>query len=311
MGDILDDFLDTDNTMDKIKSECEEVGASTLNGSNNTEYDKNITVNLTDSVRELAVKKSLVPRKYANAKFDIEYIKDMVGKNIKGTMYRVENFNNYINICCEILSDIRLGRLPERSWIIGAPNDFGKTTFVNECIITMEDKGMKTVPYISLFELAELRVNEEQRLLNSFYYKDMHKQQSDANGYTYIEPKSSDFIKKPVDVVGNYSWSEYMNSDCLFCYFSDVSSRQVESRVLYHILSVRGAKCLPTIVMISTSLNPYIMDRILKEQVWDEILDNAQYSTNDKGIYDKVKHISTYKFRRNPIAEREDNNATY
>ena len=68
--------------------------------------------------------------------------------------------------------------------------------------------------------------------------------------------------------------------------------------MLYQLLSIRGAKGLPTIAMISTSLDPYVNDYTLKELVWDEIK-----STKDEAdSYDRVTHISCYKKRKDSLA---------
>lgn len=301
----IDGFFggDLEELIKDVEAENDGEGTNIKVGSNHNNFDKTLTYSISDNVRELAVKKSLVPKDFKDAKFDADNLKEKLSKMINGSIYRVENFNDYIGICCKILSNLRLGKLPERSMLIGAPNDFDKRTFVNECIITMEEKGMKTVPYVSLFELSELRMSEEHRVLNSFFYKEVKKSQSDIDGYTYLNPMTADFIKKPIDITGNYSWSEYINSDCLFCYLSDVMVRQSESRVLYGILKTRSIKRLPTIVMMATSLEPYLRDKKLKEQVWDEILDTG---SGYGDIYGRLVHKSTYKVRRNLIGERED-----
>lgn len=244
--------------------------------------------------REIAVRKRLIPKKYTGASFDIDKITENISNQAKmlGQLYKVVKFNEYADVCNSIISTLRTGNLPNKSYLIGAPNGFGKTSFANECIMLMSKHSMQAVPYVSLFELAEIKVAEEHRLMDAFSYRT--KSTAEGNrAYTYIESKEPDFIKSPEIITGNYSWSEYINAECVFCYFTSVSSKNLESRVLQQLLNIRATKGLPTIVMISTSIDPYIMDRTLKEQVWDEIL---SYNDN-KNDFDRVSHVSCYKVR--------------
>ena len=77
----------------------------------------------------------------------------------------------------------------------------------------------------------------------------------------------------------------------MFVHFTDVVSKDLESHVLYQLLNIRGSKGLPTIAMISTSLEPYIKDTMLRELVWNEIL---EYDV-DANSYDRLIHVSCYK----------------
>ena len=251
----------------------------------------------------MAVGLKIVPEHYRNVRFDEYSIRNnLINQHKKSRKaYRVHHFKDYMEICNEILTALRSGNVPRRSWIIGAPNGFGKTSFVNECLMTSLKNGWITVPYISLSELAEIRVAEEQRLMKPFSYEATTKYWSEEQQdyltegqyYSYTNGKHAhDIIKKPKIVQSAHSWSEYMNAKCLFVHFTDVVSKDLESHVLYQLLSIRGAKGLPTIAMISTSLDPYLRDIQLKELVWNEILDY-----NDNDTYDRVKHVSCYKMR--------------
>lgn len=276
----------------RVQEEAKESGSEVYKEAERTEVDKRIQPEIKMTTRDLAVAKKLVPERYKNAEFDADRIEEAFKEDMKRlhNMYSVEKFSRYKEVCYGILTTLRTGNLPDRSWLIGAPNGFGKTTFANECIMIMEEKNMRTVPYISLLELAEIRIAEEKRILRGIDSRNMN-----DNGYTELG-------KMPVDVTGCYSWSEYMNSECLVCYFTDVASRNIESRTLYQILSIRAAKALPTIVMIATSLKPYVNDITLRDQVWSEILgvENLKYG------YDMLTHVSCYKLRRNAIMNAEE-----
>ena len=281
----------------KIKEEAEKAGMNIKY----TEKEKQhkIFYGLTEADREQAVIEGIVPKSYKYASFDIERIRDNLRAQYKRSkgLYKVYRLDKYSQICLEILSTIRMKKLPGRSYLIGAPNGFGKSSFVNECLITLRKQGYKVVPYISLWELAQIRVDNEHKIMNPYRkYKEANRD------YSYTEPnKVVGYLKKPEIVTGRFSYSEYINADCLFVSFTDVISKDIESHTLYQLLNVRGIKGLPTIVMISTSLDPYENDRALKEQVWDEI---KAYDEN-KDCYDRVYHISCYK-RKNMGLENKD-----
>lgn len=294
--------------IDSLKEEASKIG---ININTEKEVEKPEKMELISSdYRDLAVKIKLIPENYRDVKFDENKIKENLREQNKRSarMYRIHRFKQYISICSEILTSLRQGVLPKRSYIIGAPNGFGKSSFVNEALITMSQFGWVCAPYISLSELAILRAAEEQRLLRPFDERLKHMKYNvdvdefiKQNGfpeYNYRKPKEPiDLVKVPTVITSNYSWSEYINAKCLFVHFTDVISKDLESHVLYQLLSIRGAKGLPTIAMISTSLDPYVNDFTLKELVWDEIK-----STKDEpDSYDRVTHVSCYKKRKDSL----------
>lgn len=302
IDNALDDIgLKTSDISDVIKKEAEEANMKLETGEKDSLKPVKY-VKLTDADRQFAVDRRLVPEHYKNVRFEEWSIKENLKiqhRKSRG-LYRVLHFKDYMDTCNEILTTLRMGLLPRRSWIIGAPNGFGKTSFVNECLITMLKNGWLCAPYISLHELAGIRVAEEQRLMRPFSYKATTSIYSEDHGDYLTERQfyaykngvlARDVIKNPVIIQSSYSWSEYINAKCLFVSFTDVVSKDLESHVLYQLLSIRGAKGLPTIAMISTSLDPYIRDLDLKELVWNEILDYNE----DKNSYDRVKHVSCYK----------------
>ena len=278
------------DTANKVSKECDDNGLQNLMDVKE-EKTHQIFYGLTTEDREQAVLEGIVPRVYKNSTFDIEKIKENLRGQFKKSkgLYKIFKLNEYEAVCDGILSAIRMKKLPSRSYLIGAPNGFGKSSFVNECLITLRKQGFKVAPYISLWELAQIRVDNEHRIMNPY-----RKFKDEQTGVDYTEPnKIIGYMKKPEIITGRYSYSEYINADCLFVSFTDVISKDIESHTLYQLLSIRGAKGLPTIVMMSTSLEPYENDKVLKELVWDEI---KAYNESD-GCYDRVYHVSCYKQR--------------
>lgn len=270
-----------------------------------------LTFNISDTERELAIKKRLIPVKFKDVRFDEDDIKERLREQSVRvrTKYIIKGFQNYIGVCTEILSSLRTKRLPRRSWVIGAPVGFGKSEFANECILTMMKSGWLAVPYISLLELASIRVAEEQRLMRPFnseritkvYVPERQEYMTERDAYSYLNSVTpSDIVKKPTIIESAYSFSEYINAECLIVHFSGVESKEVESKMLMQLLAIRAPKGLPTIAMVSTSLDQYLNDKALSKIVWEEIMD---YGNDD--CYNKVKHVSCFKIAANSIADRD------
>ena len=245
--------------------------------------------------KEMAVRLGIIPKSRVDVEYDVKKIEEniMEQSRVSPRKFKVKGFNEYVQTLNSIISSIRVGLKPKCSYIIGAPNGFGKTSFVTSCLKLMVAKELKAVPYISLLELAEIRVENERSLLRGIELKARKRDEEDEGEYVYSSYR--DFVKVPEVITGCYSWSEYMNSDILFCFFSSIDSKVIESNTLKGILEIRGAKGLPTIVFISTSLDPYKNDKNLREFVWDEILTTKE----EDGVYDRVYHVSTYKVYSN------------
>lgn len=283
---------EADLTNEKIYNECEKAGIEIIKPKEK-EKPHEIFYDLKSEDREQSVIECIVPRGYRDSKFDINKIKENLKMQYKRdktvTIYKLPE---YEEVCNGILSSIRMKKLPTRSYLIGAPNGFGKSSFVYESLITLRAQGYKVVPYISLWELAQIRVENEHRIMNP--YRKFKDETVENSNYKYTEPNTTvGYMKKPEIITGRYSYSEYINADCLFVSFTDVISKDIESHTLYQLLSIRGAKGLPTIVMMSTSLEPYTNDKVLRELVWDEILTHSE----KEYCYDRVFHVSCYKRR--------------
>lgn len=254
---------------------------------------------ITKAISEQAVREALVPQVYQDREYDRNIVKKNVEKNIKMNKraVKVYNLEKYLDLLDEILATVRSGQKPKGSYIIGAPNGFGKTTFANTLLKVMLARGWRVAPYVSLTELAEIRLAAEDRImggLTGFVRKKKSKLDNEEFNYDDV----GGVYKEPEIVITNkFSWSEYLNTDVLIVYLTDVASRQLESNLLKSLLEIRGTKGLPTIVMTSNSLNYYTKDNILGPRVWDEILTKEEL----RGVYDRVQHVSTYKMNSDII----------
>lgn len=249
---------------------------------------------------EAAIKCGLIPESYRGNQFSMDQINNNIEKQKKiprGREFEVMELDRYEKATLGIISTIRSGKLPEQSFLIGAPNGFGKTSFVNTCILLLYKQGRLCAPYISLSELAMVRLHEQKSLIEgispSKYYRGVDYTATNIEQYRemlYNDIDAADYSKTPINIISKYSWSEYMNCDVLFCYLTDIASKALESEMLKTVLTIRGAKGLSTIVTMSTSLLPYTKSTYSLEYVWNEIL-----ADGDSKALDRVKHISCYK----------------
>ncbi len=262
------------------------------------------TIFITKGTKEAAVKAGIIPNAFIDCDFDLVRVKENQQKqfNASPRKFLVQNFDLYSSITSGIRSTIIANKLPDQSYLIGAPNGFGKTSFVNSCILKLFAQNRMCTPYISLTDLAQVKLLNERRILSGItskmHYKSFGKDISydEYNEAIYEDINDDSYVKKPMYIIDKFSWSEYMSCDVLFCYFTDVGARVLESEIFKTVITVRGTKGLPTIAMISTSLNLYKKDANLAEYVWNEIL-----SYDDTPSYDRVKHISCWKNYNIPL----------
>lgn len=210
--------------------------------------------------------------------FSKDKIKEQYGIDAEVGM---RNHKNFIRDTYEILASIDNGYRLKRSYLIGAPNCSGKREFISTAIRKMISKSMEAVPYISLSELGEIRVENERRTMQGL---GIVKKEADWK-FRYEEGVD----KKPEVITGRFSWSEYMNCSILFTFFSSIDSKVVESLTLRGILESRASKGLPTVVMMASSLKPYTTGE-LEKIVWREIL--ADSSARDS--FNTLKHTSCF-----------------
>lgn len=300
-NDLLDTFktsgLTVDEEVETSEERAKKFKESVQYLSMNAESEKDL--------RKRAVRLGLIPPQYENAEFSADMVRANITKqqNKSGHKFKVQRSKDYFDTVNEIITAIRSKHLPKRSYLIGAPSNFGKQSFATDCILASLYNGWLTVPYISLTELAEIKIQNdkvimggltgvEEKLVTDVFTYDYGYDDPESldYAYSYIDSSKS-FIKQPITITGRYSWSEYINAPVLVCFLSGLENKVVESHILYSLLSIRSAKGFPTIVMISTSLVPYERDPILGKHIWHEI---KSYDESDC-TYSRVYHVSCYK----------------
>jgi len=238
------------------------------------EVDKPI-FSVKNGYKDTAVQLGLIPEAYKDAEFDEELVKENLINQYKNTVRKVKviRFKDYVETIKSILSSLRSGVRLDKSYLIGAPNGFGKMSFVATAIKIMHSRGWKAVPYVPLSELAEMLATIDKKFIARKFGREIISETT--NDYNMIK----------------YTWNDYMNADVLFCFFSSIDSKVTESYTLKSIVDIRSSKGLPTIALISTSLDFYKNDDILREHVWDEILAyKEEYASLDRLLY-----VATFK----------------
>ena len=289
-----------DSGLEIVKTETIMKDREELVKPNKIEISKPMFSPIQVGTREAAVRLGIIPEAYKNVSFDIDRVRLNLAKQNNSTSraYIVKNFPKYQEVAEGLIATILSNKVPDRSYLIGAPNGFGKTSLANTCILMLYKQGKMCVPYVSLSELGEVRLAEQRRIATGIFSREFFGKEayevSTVQEYfeaCYGEFEQLTYRKEPINIIGKFSWSEYMEASVLFCYFTDITSKVVESEMLKTVLTVRGAKGLPTVVMTSTSLQPYVGDEYLYNYVWNGILEKNEREAS----YDRVIHISTYK----------------
>ena len=218
----------------------------------------------------------VIPKQRQDDEFSISIGKDKILEILKGADCRVVGVTDFLDKVGIILSEIALG-LIGHSYILGAPNGFGKTTFVYTAIKRLMAQGKKVVPYKSLTELAQVKIDYEKDILAQFKFG--FKGEKKEKGFT---------------------WKDYLDADVLFTYLSTPSSGELESAVLSALMSIRGNNRKPTIVMTSTSLKIYTANPELYKYYWCDMLDNSIGESKDNVGPDRLIHHSCYMIKQGP-----------
>ena len=255
---------------------------------------------ITTGDKEKALQDGVIPEALKDVEFDFDIIKSNIMERGLREQYRVANFRTYEEVLSNILYSIKAGTIPNRSWLIGAPKRFGKIEFVNDALKFMTKQDMKCVPYISLTELSDKKYERDTEIEKNEAVKRVMKTAIFDEERVFITPENGREIRKPVkNITEIFGWQDYLKADIVFCFFTTVSNKEIESMTLKTLLDIRGSKGLPTIVFMDMSLEAYTSNEKLKDWVWNQILDNDSEDTNSVERYSTVKHISTYQMKSN------------
>lgn len=216
--------------------------------------------------------RNIIPLERRKDEYSLEIALERIRKICNSQNCKVAKYDTYTETLNTILGQIITSKL-KNSYIIGAPNGFGKSTFVYTALKRLLAQNKKVVPYLSLVELAEKKVEYETRLLEKLK-----------------NPRFSKPLRREPD---EFIWKDFIEADVLFTFMSAVGSKEIESMILSAIMTLRASKNRPTVVMMSTSIEPYIYDDKLRKYYWDDMF---TYSNKEEEVgVDRLIHRSCYR----------------
>lgn len=285
-----------------VREMTEEERSSSSAISVNTIVQPNLFGEL--SVNDKIIRMKLVPESRINDLFDEKHVRIVALQMcaIMKAKISKESISEYTSTLDTILTGLRARKLPKHSYIIGATNGFGKTTFANTAIKIMASNGMKAVPYISLIELAEKWATANETLARrienkSVALRTVKDAEDDDDGSTY---KSE------------YDWYDYVNADLAIVSLTSINEETmwIETQTLRALLEIRSRKDLATIVLTSESLDwyfnservgKYMMSQIIEAQATEKSKEKKEFGDKNDLAYetvenrlDKLTHISTF-----------------
>lgn len=192
---------------------------------------------------------------------------DNMLKMFKDCVCPDKQLNDYLTAMTKIIVELRAGQLPSHSYIFSSHAGFGKETFVNTCNRIAFERQFKVVPYISLMELNEKRLDYMDEI------KDRKKLMNNSQ----------------------YTWSSYVNADIVFVYMASSAPGQAFSRselddavmtefsVLDTLLSLRSKRNKPTIVMSNRRFLIYRKIKMLETTFMHDIYtDDERFASMDR-----------------------------
>lgn len=272
----------------------------------------------------------LIPRRRINDLLGFREMGDRIGALCKenGESINVYDYEMYKTAIKNVLSCFVVNKELDYSILFSAPNGFGKTTFVYSCLKLLVLNGKKVVPFVSLFELAQKRLDymtdttwrkgddyytdtERKMMANASYNgriqynKKLKLEQVDEEEIT--EPKK--FIdmtdaEKDIYIQGikdkNYTYKDYLDSDVLFCQLSVAEQSYIEISTLKSIMDYRGLHCKPTIIITDRNIEAYKSSVGMATDVYlltDMLTKEEKFATYDRALLVAVKKERKSKFR--------------
>lgn len=208
----------------------------------------------------------VIPESRLKDEYSHDYYRYNVEMQLINQGYKLSNEEEYVATLTKLLNEASLGEITE-SYLISAPNSFGKTTFIHTIMKRLLLHNRAVVPYIDLSSLAKLRLS--------------------YNESVYFLTKSN--IKKEILDFNGFNWEDYLKADFVAVKLTDYESSLLEGSVLNRLVVSRGERGLPTIVTTNMPVAGYLGNRNLKQLYWDDIL----VYNSAKKCKDRLKIVST------------------
>lgn len=272
----------------------------------------------------------LIPRRRINDLLGFREMGDRIGALCKenGESINLYDYEIYKTAIKNVLSCFVVDKELDYSILFSAPNGFGKTTFVYSCLKLLVLNGKKVVPFVSLFELAQKRLDymtDTTWRKGDDYYTDTERKMMANASYNgriqynkklkseqveeeeIVEPKK--FIdmtdtEKDIYIQGikekNYTYKDYLDSDVLFCQLSVAEQSYIEISTLKSIMDYRGLHCKPTIIITDRNIEAYKSSVGMATDVYlltDMLTKEEKFATYDRALLVAVKKDRKSKFR--------------
>ena len=120
-----------------------------------------------DQFNKTLVEQALIPQRYVNLEFDPDKLKAEVVKEWqKSKRFTVKNFSKYVNTLQGVLTGLRQGIIPDRSYLFGFTSEtpLANIAFAVTAIKLMYAHRMNVVPYVGCSELSQIISLEEDRI---------------------------------------------------------------------------------------------------------------------------------------------------
>lgn len=159
-----------------------------------------------NAIKYSLAEQGLIPARYLDLEFDVDKLKAELKKEWAFTkLYTISNFSAYASLLSGILTDLRFGRLPDRSYLIGfySSTELGNLAFAVNAIKLMYAQGMKVVPYVSCNDICKVLNLETSMQVNGDkvreYDKDTMKLIKDYNRLGGRRDSGADFVNSVAD----------------------------------------------------------------------------------------------------------------
>ena len=242
---------------------------------------------ITKGDSESALYNGMIPEGRINDNFSFEELRDRVESQYSD-QYNILRFEDYIDVLNEILVKIDRKELLSGSYIIGAPNNFSKTTFANSCIKLMQKQGMKTAPYASLVEIFEVYKKYDNRV--RLKEKMDTDRESQTNNPVY--PIDRSFLP---EYLTQHGMKVYLDADILFTCLTRSEYREREIATINLITEARARQGKSTVIFIDVSLKYYTNINNDKVRFWDEWVDSSKGKYRSPGKY---TYISCFRINK-------------
>ena len=224
------------NEQDANNTEQAEMAAPT--------FDQSINVHL---------QKALHDKIFTQTDLDLEYSREYALKSLaeRCEALHLKISKQSVTDCLDtmdgILTGLRLGQLPNKSYAIGIENGIGKTTFALTAMKIAATRGLSIVPLADMSALAEKYIEYSNKMRITY--------DRARNGMGYNKDDEEDDER----IISKFDWKAYVDADLCIVSLTGGNGNiaYVELDTLMTLLARRSDNRKPTIVLMRTPIEYY------------------------------------------------------